>query len=114
MPDGIPATAGFIHSQRGHIMNANIIRTALVLACIAIPVAALASTYDGECTDKPQSEWLSTAAVKERFQVRGYTVGKVKSHGSCYEVYTRDESGKKIEFFVNPTDASVVAEAGKK
>lgn len=95
-------------------MNANIIRTTLVLAFFATPAAALASTYDGECTDRPQSEWLSTAAVKERFQAKGYTVGKVKSHGSCYEVYTRDENGKKTEFFVNPTDASVVAEAGKK
>ena len=95
-------------------MSANIIRTTLVLALFVTPVAALASTYDGECTDKPKSEWLSTAAVKARFEAQGYTVGKVKGDGTCYEVYTRDKDGNKTEFFVNPVDASIVAEASKK
>lgn len=95
-------------------MNTHFIRSALILSICATPLAALASTYDGECTDKPKSEWLSTQAVKARFEQQGYTVGKIKNTGSCYEVYTRDQDGNKIEYFVNPFDASVVGQASKK
>lgn len=87
---------------------------ALVLALGAVPLASLASTHDGECTNRPQAEWMSTADVRAKFEARGYAVAKVKSHGSCYEVYTRDKDGNKTEFFVNPVNANVVGQAGRK
>lgn len=95
-------------------MHANSIRTAVALTLSVLSVGAYASTYNGECTSKPKSEWLSTADVKARFEAKGYTVGKVKASGSCYEVYTRDKSGRKAELFVNPADATVVSQADKK
>ncbi len=95
-------------------MNMHFTRSALMLALCATPIAGFASTYDGECTDKPKSEWMSVDAVKASFEQQGYTVGKVKSSGSCYEVYTRDKDGNKVEYFVSPADASVVGQAKKK
>jgi len=57
---------------------------------------------------------MNTTDVKARIQAQGYTVGKIKTAGSCYEVYARDKDGKKAELFVNPVDASVVGQTGKK
>lgn len=87
---------------------------ALVATCAVLPFGARASTYAGECTDRPKTEWLSTAEVKTRFEAQGYTVRKMKSSGSCYEVYAIDKDGRKIELFVSPADASVVGQAGAK
>ncbi|MBS0326166.1 MAG: PepSY domain-containing protein [Proteobacteria bacterium] len=83
------------------------------LALAALPLAAFASTYDGECTNQPQSRWMSTSDVKARFESQGYEVRKVKTGGSCYEVYAKDKDGGKVELFVNPVDASVVGKAAK-
>lgn len=95
-------------------MNTRAIRFAAALALSGLSFGALASTYDGECTDQPQSKWLSTADVKARVEAQGYSVGKVKTGGSCYEVYARDKNGKRIELFVNPVNASVVGQAAKR
>lgn len=95
-------------------MNTISIRYLAALALCVLPLGALASTYDGECTDRPKSEWKDTTDIKAHFQTQGYTVGKVKTGGSCYEVYAKDKDGNKVELFVNPVDASVVGQAGKK
>lgn len=90
------------------------IRSTVALALSALSLGAYASTYDGECTDRPKSEWMSTDAVKASFEAKGYRVGKIKVDGSCYEVYAKDKDGKKIELFVNPVNAAVVGQAGAK
>lgn len=94
-------------------MRTQSIVVSAALALSALSLGANASTYNGECTNRPKAEWKSTADVKTHFQGQGYTVGKVKVGGSCYEVYARDKAGNKVELFVNPVDASVVGQAGK-
>lgn len=95
-------------------MNSNIIKSIAGLALLAASLGAYASTYSGECTDKPKSEWKSTADIKAHIAAQGYTVGKIKASGSCYEVYAKDKDGKRVELFVSPADASVVGRAGTK
>lgn len=95
-------------------MNTQSAKLTAALTLLSLSFGAFASTYDGECTDQPQSKWMSPAAVKAKFVTQGYSVGKVKTGGSCYEVYAKDKNGKKVELFVNPVDASVVGRAGKK
>ena len=95
-------------------MHAYSLKIAVALAVGALSLGAHASSYGGQCTDRPKSEWMSTAEVKARFEAQGYGVGKVKSGGSCYEVYAKDKDGKKVELFVNPVDARVVGQAGQK
>ncbi len=94
-------------------MYHHIIKTTLALGLLGLSAGAFASTYNGQCTNRPQSEWKTTAAVKAQFVKQGYTVGKVKVGGSCYEVYAKDKNGGKVELFVNPVDATVVGQAGK-
>ncbi len=86
------------------------------LAAIAIGAmscSALASTYSGSCTNVPKSQWLPTAKVQPQYAQLGYTVRRVKSAGTCYEVYAVDKTGKKVELFVNPATGALVQEAGK-
>ncbi|MBS0316051.1 MAG: PepSY domain-containing protein [Proteobacteria bacterium] len=95
-------------------MQATSSKALAALALSVLSLGAFASTYNGECTDQPKSKWMSTADVKARFEAQGYSVGRVKTGGSCYEVYAKDKGGQKVELFVNPVDASVVGQAGKK
>jgi len=90
------------------------LKIAAALAFSAVSLGAFASTYGGDCTDQPKSKWMNTADVKAKFEQQGYSVGRVKAGGTCYEVYSKDKDGRKIELFVNPVDASVVGQAGKK
>lgn len=95
-------------------MQASSTKALAALALSVLSLGAFASTYNGECTDQPKSKWMSTSDVKAKFEAQGYSVGRVKTGGSCYEVYAKDKGGQKVELFVNPVDASVVGQAGKK
>lgn len=95
-------------------MNAFSLKTVAAFALSALSLGAFASTYDGSCTSEPKSKWMAPADVKAKFETQGYTVGRVKTGGDCYEVYAKDKGGKKTELFVNPVDARVIGQAGKK
>ena len=84
---------------------------AFALAGFSVPV--LASTYSGSCTSEPKSKWLPTAQVQQQYEKLGYTVRRVRTGGTCYEVYAIDKSGTKVELFVNPATGALVQEAGK-
>ena len=92
-------------------MNASIIKTLAVGALCAVSSASFATTYNGSCTAEPVANWLSPDAVKAKIVQQGYSVARVKSSGTCYEVYTRDKNGNRVELFVNPANASVVGRA---
>lgn len=83
------------------------------LALAGFSASALASTYSGSCTSEPQSKWLPAAQVQQQYQKLGYTVRRVRTGGTCYEVYAVDKSGRKVELFVNPATGALVQEAGK-
>lgn len=83
------------------------------VAIAGLSFSAMASTYQGSCTSEPQSKWLSTATVQQQYEKLGYSVRRVKTGGSCYEVYAVDKTGKKVELFVNPATGARVQEAGK-
>jgi hypothetical protein len=51
--------------------------------------------------------------VQQQYEKLGYTVRRVKTGGTCYEVYAVDKTGKKVELFVNPATGALVHEAGK-
>jgi len=95
-------------------MHAFATKLGLALAFSALSLSAFASTHDGSCTSEPKSNWMTQDAVKAHFQQKGYTVGRVKASGTCYEVYTKAKDSSKLELFVNPADASIVGQAGKK
>lgn len=60
------------------------------------------------CTDVPKDKWMTEADFKKKVEGDGYKISKFKQPGSCYEIYGTDKSGKKVEIYFNPVDASVV------
>ena len=53
---------------------------------------------------------MTEADAKAKIAEAGYTVAKLKRTrtGNCYEVYVTDKSGKKMELFLDPTNANIV------
>lgn len=61
-----------------------------------------------ECTEVPQDQWLSEAEMKQQILDQGYTIKVFKVSGSCYEIYGKDKTGKKVEIYFDPTDGHIV------
>lgn len=94
-------------------MTSSNLKYLAIIALSAVSFSAFASTYGGSCTSEPKSEWMAVKDVQLKFENQGYSVRCIKSEGSCYEVYTKDTNGKRVELFVNPANGSIVAEAEK-
>ena len=94
-------------------MKPSSINSLIIIALSAVSFSAFASSGDESCTGEPKSKWMSTKDVRAMYEQRGYDVKRIKSEGSCYEVYTKDKDGKKLELLVNPADGSQAREAGK-
>lgn len=94
-------------------MNALHIKLLAVAALSTFSFSAFAFSYDGSCTSEPKSKWMTTKDMQAKFEKEGYKVGRVKAGKSCYEVYTKDKNGKKVELFVNPVDGAIVSPSGK-
>jgi len=77
----------------------------LILALLLISGNALAKK---NCTDEPQSKWMTQEAFKKMAEENGYKIKKFKETGSCYEIYGTNKEGKKVEVYFNPVDGSVV------
>ena len=59
------------------------------------------------CTSAPRSTWLSLAEIEARARRMGYTVTKIESKGSCYEVYARKD-GRSHELYFDPATGKVI------
>jgi hypothetical protein len=86
--------------------------TTIALALLAglATYPAFATSYAGTCTTAPEDQWMTEANAKAKIAEAGYTIAKLKRTrtGNCYEVYVTDKSGKKMELFLDPTNANVV------
>lgn len=64
-----------------------------------------------QCTEAPESEWMSQDALKQELADQGYTVEKFKvTDGNCYEIYGEDKDGVKVEIYFNPVNGEAVEE----
>lgn len=63
------------------------------------------------CTSEPKAKWMSANDMKAKLAAQGYKfkVFKVTS-GNCYEIYGRDEKGKRVEIYFHPITGAVVEE----
>lgn len=83
---------------------------AVAALCLAIPAIAHAEEEKTDCTTKPQSEWLSTDAVKAQLLKGDYaSIRSITTLGSCYEIYAKTKAGKRAEIYVDPATGAVVS-----
>ena len=84
-------------------------KAASIAAALLAATPALASET---CQDTPKDKWLRPEEVQVRMQQKGYDVQRVRKEGSCFEVKATKD-GKRVEAYVNPTDATIVKERVK-
>ncbi len=94
-------------------MNAFNTKALAILALSAISLSTFASNGAGSCTREPKAKWMAEQDVKAKYEKQGYTVKRVKTEGTCYEIYAKDKNGNKTELFVNPVDGALIQEADK-
>lgn len=63
------------------------------------------------CTSEPKAKWMGENDMKAKLTAQGYKfkVFKVTS-GNCYEIYGRDQKGKRVEIYFHPVTGAVVEE----
>ncbi len=81
-----------------------------IAAIIAAASPAAAAGYSGTCTAAPKEQWMTEAAAQAKLTEGGYTVKSIKATraGGCFEAYAMDKAGKRVELFLDPTNANVV------
>lgn len=94
-------------------MKSPAIKSLVIMALSAASFSVFASSDDDSCTKEPKSAWMSAKDVQAMYEKQGYNVRRIKTEGSCYEIYTKDKDGKKVELLINPADGSMVREPGK-
>jgi hypothetical protein len=83
---------------------------AFLLAASLAASPAFATGYAGTCTTAPEDQWMTEADAQAKITEAGYKVAKIKRTrtGNCYEAYVTDKSGKRMELFLDPTNANII------
>jgi len=88
-------------------MNRNLIFVSALFAALGAATAATADERT-DCTDQPQTAWMTEDAIRAKATDLGYDVRDVRVEGSCYEVYAMS-NGERVELAFDPATGSVVA-----
>lgn len=80
----------------------------LAVLCMGLSAGVVA---DVECTRAERASWMDESDFRQHMKSQGVQITKfLVTPGNCYEVYGFDKSGKKVEIYSNPVDASPVAD----
>ncbi|MBG58055.1 MAG: hypothetical protein CMK46_07170 [Porticoccus sp.] len=82
-----------------------------IVAATAALLFTGAAVAGPQCTEAPQSEWMTQEAMKNELADQGYRIDRFKvTDGNCYEIYGEDKKGVKVEIYFNPVNAEPVKE----
>ena len=87
--------------------------TIAAVATVSLAGFSGATLASENCTDQPQSKWLSQEAIAAKLKEQGFEITKTESKRSCYEVKARDRQGKRVDLYVDPVTARVVRQESK-
>ena len=80
-----------------------------IIAAATATLIALPALANGIC-DVPQDKWRPVEALQAELTAKGWEVSNIKTEDGCYEVYAKDETGKRVELFLDPASFEVVGE----
>ena len=75
--------------------------TRVSLAAALVTAVAVPALAEDLC-QVPQDKWRPVEELKAELTAKGWTVSNVKTEDGCYEVYGKDETGKRVEIFFDP------------
>ncbi len=76
---------------------------ALSVAILAAVSSAAFAT--GDCPiaqPAPKEQWQTKEALEKKLTAQGWDIKRIKVDGACYEVYTKDKNGRKVETYFDP------------
>ena len=81
-----------------------------LFAASALIVLVAAPAMAKDLCNVPQAEWQTKDALTSKFEGQGWKIANIKIKEGCYEVYGKDQAGKKQEVFVDPKSFEIVGE----
>ena len=76
------------------------LRKTLILS-VALSATAFSAMASDLCS-VAEAEWRPQAELEAELTAKGWTISNVKTEDGCYEVYAKDETGKRVEIFFDP------------
>ncbi len=61
-----------------------------------------------DCTAHPKNERMKESDAKAKLEAEGYKIRKFKVDGNCYEIYSHNKEGKKVEIYYDTKTLAVV------
>ena len=77
------------------------------LFAVLLAGAALPALAADRCI-VPKGNWRPVDELKSTLTAKGWSVNNVKTKDGCYEVYGKDEKGKRVEIFFDPSTFEAV------
>ena len=79
-------------------------------AVAAFGALSLSTAFAGpQCTNQPQSAWIDAGKFQMELKAQGYEINKFKiTLGQCYEIYGKNQAGKKVEIYFDPVSGKIV------
>lgn len=74
-----------------------VLGVAALVACVSVPAFA-----GGVTCHVPKDKWRPVDELKSALTAKGWSIKNVKTTNGCYEVYGKDETGKRAEIFFDP------------
>lgn len=72
-----------------------------ILIAALVSLVALPALASDRCHVE-KSKWRPVDELKTELSAKGWTISNVKTEDGCYEVYGKDEKGKRVEIFFDP------------
>lgn len=74
---------------------------------VLIPAALLGAlanlpAFAGNKCDVPVADWQLREALEAKLKADGWQIRSIKTEDGCYENYSTDAAGKKVEAYFNP------------
>ncbi|SNR35654.1 PepSY domain-containing protein [Paracoccus sediminis] len=82
-------------------------RMTLIPAATLMIAAALPALAQDRCT-VPEADRRPVEELTADLTAKGWTISNVKTEDGCYEVYGKDETGKRVEIFFDPATFEAV------
>ncbi len=79
----------------------------LATAVLALLVAP--TVFAGaDCPANSRDQWIPEADMRARIEGEGIAIKTFKIDDNCYEVYGRDDQGRKVEIYYDTASGEVV------
>ncbi|GBF28251.1 hypothetical protein MnTg02_03315 [bacterium MnTg02] len=81
----------------------------VVLIWFALLAMSSTAIAGPKCTDEPTGKWLSEAEMKQKISAMGFKFEIFKkTTGNCYEIYGKNDAGRRIEIYFHPISGKIV------